>query len=151
MLTVRIYKSKGLVSNLIKWQTNSEYSHASIVVTDNNGISRLYEAREFKGVLSRLAIDQEDYDEFMVKDITRNQELGIIEFLERQIGKKYDYWLILQFVARNQNTRKASGKWICSELVYAALRKVGIELLARTEPVYVSPGLLARSPLLLDV
>jgi hypothetical protein len=65
-----------------------------------------------------------------------------------ELAKDYDYGMVARFVSRRQASRTESDKWFCSELVFAALRKAGIELLRDVEPWAVSPGLLAKSPLL---
>src|SRR5690606_21875536 len=77
-----------------------------------------------------------------------DEVLRLRGFLEKQTGKSYDYRMVFRFITRLQETRKSRGKWFCSELVFAALQQCGIDLLSRTEPWEVSPGLLARSPYL---
>lgn len=163
------YSGKSLISRMIRWQTRSKYSHSAIVV--NN---RLYESLEGVGVKPGRAINFEDIskhndyslDVFYVPCCQR--ELDIMEeFLVRQVGKKYDYTMVVRFETRQQAptpkqngavkkvknklglVRDQSNRWFCSELVYAAFLKVGKELLRETEPWEVSPGLLGRSPYLL--
>jgi hypothetical protein len=139
---IRLYKGKTMISRLIKWQTRGEYSHAALIV---DGV--LYEAKEFKGVLKRKAYDDEDkitYDDFLVS-IEKEKKAPLVEFLEKQLSKKYDYISVLRFITRSQETRKSAGKWFCSEIIFAALKKVGIVLFNLTEPFEVNPDDLKRS------
>ncbi len=148
MVKILLHRGRGAISKLIQWQTRSPYSHASLLF--DNG--QVVEAREFKGVrwLKRPDWEKEEIDVFEV-ETTPEQNSAIWIFVNCQCGKPYDYTMVARFVSRRQETRKSSGKWFCSELVFAAFQKAGIELLARTEPWEVSPGLLAKSPLLKEV
>lgn len=114
----------------------------------------IYEAREFHPVRKWRAVEDPDElskmlgSRFDVFDIPTGpaQDTLILRFLEAQLGKKYDYTMVIRFITREQETRASSGKWFCSELVFAAFLAAGIALLARTEAWEVCPGLLARSP-----
>jgi len=74
-----------------------------------------------------------------------------LKFAMAQVGKAYDFTSVLRFISRRQERRTDSGKWFCSELVFAALQKGGVNVLERIQPWAVSPGMLACSPLLLPV
>jgi uncharacterized protein YycO len=143
-IEVRLYRGRGLISRLIRWQTRGRYDHASIVV---DGV--LYEALQGRGVVqSRAVLDCRRHDRFHTwVDEERLAELQ--NFLTAQVGKPYDWTMVLRFISRRQESRKSKGKWFCSELVFAALNKGGCNLFKRTEPWEVSPGLIARSPCLL--
>lgn len=147
-MLIALHRAPGLVGTLIRWQTRGEYSHASIVMPNGSVI----ESREGKGVrqLKHLApVKGEVIDLFEVTPaLTADQHLQIAEFLRAQLGKPYDWTMVARFVSRRQESRSTSGKWFCSELVYAALQQADINLFRATEPWEVSPGLLARSPLL---
>ncbi len=150
-MQIALHKGSGWISRLIQWQTRSPYSHASILT----GFGDVFEAREFQGVLKtarrnwRLpAGESVDIFGVEINGNRRQRERQIIRFLHRQLDKPYDYRMVLRFISRRSQDRRTVGKWFCSELVYAAFQKAGINLLARTEPWEVSPGLLARSPLL---
>lgn len=147
-LVVALHRGTGLISRAIQWQTRSHYSHASVMCRNGCGI----EAREGKGVrvtadwLKFKALD-EQVDLFTVK-VTEAQADSIEAFLLDQVGKKYDWTMVARFITRRQAARDESGKWFCSELVFAAFQQAGVELLRDTQPWEVSPGLLGRSPLL---
>lgn len=143
-MKILLFKNTGLFGKLIGWQTRSEYCHAAIQIGDT-----VYESMATKGVrkidiTNRLG----DFDIFTViaNDV---QEQSAKDFLEAQIGKKYDWGSVIRFVSRKQIHREQAGVWFCSELVFAALQSAGIELLLRIEPWAVSPGMLRLSPLLI--
>jgi len=149
-LRVVLFRGKGLLSRLIKWQTRGEFSHAAIANGDV-----LYEAREGAGVRAMLWDAEEkkrhDYEEYDVPVANAEQYHDVMRFLQKQLAKPYDYSSVLRFVSRRQASRKSSGKWFCSELVFAALRKGGIELFKNIEPWAVSPQMLSYSPVLSSV
>lgn len=148
-MLIALHKGKGFIGRCIQWQTRSVYSHASIVFDELGG--EVVESREFKGVRWLSALEPgEDADLYRV-ELTADQAQTIRAFLFAQLGKPYDYTMVLRFISRRQASRKESGKWFCSELVFAAFQKSGINLLSRVEPWAVSPGLLALSPLLKKV
>lgn len=110
------------------------------------------EAVEGVGVRAQFGI-HDDYhgievDVFDVKGVTAEGVKAARDFAFAQIGKRYDYTMVARFVTRRQESRKSSGKWFCSELVFASVCKAGLDLFRATEPWEVSPGLLARSPFL---
>jgi uncharacterized protein YycO len=144
-MRVVLFRSRSFISRLIRWQTRSQYSHAA-VLTDEGA---LVESVEGKGVISTANWQKPaEADVFLVWPMSTDQANTGVGFLSAQIGKPYDWLMVLRFVTRRQASRRSSGKWFCSELVFAAFQKAGIELLRDTEPWEVSPGLLARSPLL---
>lgn len=149
-LTIALHLGRGLLSRLIRWQTRSPYSHASLLLPDGLCI----EAREGIGVraLPGLHVPAgELVDLFRVEGVTPAQVEAIAEFARRQLGKPYDYTMVARFITRRQESRASQGKWFCSELVFAACQQAGLRLLRDTDPWEVSPGLLARSPLLVPV
>lgn len=145
-LTICLHSSNSLVSRLIRWQTRSGYSHASFEFPDG----MVMESREWKGVRMLTAHEQADgetIDRFTVY-ATPFQAAKVRAFCFDQLGKPYDWTMVARFVTRRQESRASSGKWFCSELVFAACLHAGIVLLRDTQPWEVSPGLLARSPFL---
>jgi uncharacterized protein YycO len=143
---VALHRSAGWIGRLIRWQTRSDYSHASILFYGLGVI----ESREFHGVRRLPALEAgpgEVIDTFSVT-LTPTQAAEIRDFALRQVGKPYDYTMVARFITRRQESRSTSGKWFCSELVFAAFQKAGVSLLRDTQPWEVSPGLLAKSPLL---
>jgi uncharacterized protein YycO len=151
-MLIALHKGKSVVSRLIRWQTRSEYSHASLLLEDGCVIeSREGSFRTGPGGVRKLSSmpANETVDLFRVEAPVDWPTM--LTWLNGQIGKPYDWTMVARFISRRQASRKESGKWFCSELVFAALQKGGVNLLARCEPWEVSPGLLAKSPLLLKL
>lgn len=140
---VYLYRNRGLLGSPIRWQTRSPYSHASI-----NSAGLIYEARTHSGVRVRMPDNSEDAADRYAITVNDVNAIRMDVWLQAQVGKPYDFTMVLRFLTRRQESRRSCGKWFCSELVYAAFHHIGIDLLANTEPWEVSPGLLGRSPLL---
>ena len=79
-------------------------------------------------------------------DLTIEQRWTIQDVLIQQIGKPYDHAGILGFLAAARTENPA--RWFCSELILAAYKRAGTDLLKRVSAWNVSPGLLACSQLL---
>jgi uncharacterized protein YycO len=146
-MQIALFKNTSVVSSTIRKYTRSPYSHCALILDDG----RVIEAREFKGVrvLASLndAMDKGSIADIYDFDATPEQILEIQEFLTQQIGKEYDYLMIVGFVVRaSREGRKSTNRWFCSELVYAALEKANIILLNNIKPWEVSPGILSYSP-----
>ena len=144
-LQVALFKhNTGFIRRLIRWQTDSPYSHAALLFND----TWLFEA-DFWGVAESRITDFRNIDIFDVEGITEEQKAVVYDFAKSQEGKKYDFWGVLRFISRDKLPE--NDKWFCSELVFAAMKAAEIELLERVEAWQVSPGMLARSPILSKV
>ena len=145
-MLIALHRGTGFIARAIRWQTRSVYSHASVLLEESEMV---IEAREFQGVRvvmwNDVVASGEVVDLFRVRDISAEQEKVVREFLWEQMGKGYDYTMVARFVSRRQEERASSGKWFCSELVFAALAKAGVKLLERIEAWEVSPGVLRLS------
>lgn len=143
-MKICLHRGRGFISRIIRWQTRGPYSHASILLDDG----RVLESREFKGVriLDKLSPARgESIDIFEITAPLPN-EAAAIQWALKQVGKKYDYHSIIRFVTRQQQDRTDSGKWFCSEYVFATIAKAGLRLLSRIEPWAVDPNRLSTSP-----
>jgi uncharacterized protein YycO len=145
MLRIGLHRSSGLVSRLIKWQTRSDYSHASLVLEDDS----ILESMQGKGVVMNRKLHEagERIDLFTVHALASVHQ-DALQFAKDQLGKGYDYTMVARFISRRGANRSASGKWFCSELVFAAFKESGLPLLRDTESWEVSPELLSKSPYL---
>lgn len=147
---IHLHRGTSLISRSIRWLNRSEYSHASITMPDG----RHLESREGKGVICHPAFTltnkTEEVDRFtFVRPLTANQIKRLDAFLSAQVGKPYDWPMVLGFISRAEEEGTAStGKWFCSELVFAGSRHAGRTLLLRIEPWEVNPGHISLSPLL---
>jgi len=148
-MKIALYKGTGWLSKAILFMSRGGYSHAAMVL--NNG--SIIEAFAPGGVRTRTGVGDGIYANTYVDvfDVNTSVEQDIIiqEFLEKQIGKGYDYLAILGFVFHTTHEGRIQyGRWICSELVFAAFQKAGINLLERVECWKVSPTILSYSPFL---
>jgi hypothetical protein len=157
---VRDPASKEVQIKKVKYQAGG-YSHAAIIVHRPDEKPYIVEAIEGKGVVKALVEDREvgkkEEVDIYACPMSIKQENILIEFLDKQVGKKYDWRMVIRFVPllidltpwwanrRESQKRKSMGKWFCSELVFAAIAKAGIPLFKLTEPWEVSPNMLSKS------
>lgn len=139
---ILLFKGRGFISTMIRWQTRSHYSHAALLLRDG---STIIEAWQGEGVRKKQIGDWNDVDTFHV-DVSDQVWDAVIAFAEAQIGKPYDYVQVLRFVSRRKPVD--DGKWFCSELAFEAFRWNGVKLLDRVPGSAVSPAMLSWSPLL---
>lgn len=139
---ILLFRGRGITSSLIRWQTRGAYSHAAILMRDG----RIVESWQGDGVRVKTLKDWKDIDCFEVPGLTSEDWDHVIGFCLDKVGEGYDYSGILRFISRRKTGTNES--WFCSELVYAALRYVGINLFRDVSADEVSPGLLAISPLI---
>ena len=145
---IALYKGTSALSRLIRWRTWSDYSHAAWVFPDHSVIEAWKGGvTHAPGILAGHAADTEVH--LFALDLTIEQRWAIQDFLIRQIGKPYDYAGILGFLAAAKTENP--NRWFCSELIFAACKRAGIDLLKRVPACKVSPGLIALSPALNDV
>lgn len=147
-MRVGLYRSRGFVSWAIRFQTRGQYSHAALLLDDRQAIEAWHKGGVQKGAMGHLQAAKTQID---VYEITGDFDKALaLEFAEAQVGKPYDFKMVGGFVSRrSREGRRSTGKWFCSELVYATLEKAGLRLFNRTQAWEVSPDLLKRSPYLL--
>lgn len=143
--TVLLFRGRGILSSLIRWQTRSAYSHAALHL----GSGRIIESWQGAGVRVASLNDWSNVTQFRVRGMTGEQWKRALRFADYEIGAGYDYLGVIRFVSRRR--LPLNERWFCSELVFAALEAAGVRLLERTEAAEVSPGMLALSPLLEEV
>ena len=145
-----LFRGRGVVSSLIRWQTRSAYSHAALLDVEG----RVIEAKEGRGVIRRpaewvyaeAAESGVEIEAYGVRGATGIVWWEALEFAASQLGVGYDYLAIARFISRRKHRNR--NRWFCSELVFASLAYGGIRLLERIDDSEVSPGLLAISPLM---
>jgi uncharacterized protein YycO len=146
-MKIAFYKGHTIIDKIILFFSRGGYNHVSIVLDDG----RIIEAYPFKGVRVRNDIFESMHPKTAI-DIfevytTPEQDEIIKDFLMNQIGKKYDYHSVFGFVFyTTEEGRRQSGRWMCSELVFAAFKQVGINLLERVDAWKVSPTILSFNP-----
>lgn len=147
-IKIALYKGTGWISNAIMWISRGGYSHVAMVLNDDSIIEAWAGGvRKRKNILDQMDINT-IVDVFEI-NTTPDQDIIIKDFLEKQIGKGYDYLAILGFILHTSHQGRIQyGRWICSELVFAAFQKIDINLLDRVECWKVSPTILSYSTLL---
>ena len=131
-------------SALIRWFTQSRFSHVDVVLPDG----RLLGARLWGGVRIRPP----DY----IKRLARVERVEVdlwgtqkaLAFCTSQIGAGYDWRAILAFVTGvRKKSWRTPGAWFCSELAARVLEIAG-DFKFGVETVHISPGALylATSP-----
>ena len=138
---ILLFRGRGIVSNLIRWQSRGQYSHAAILMPDG----QIVESWQGAGVRVKTLSDWDDIDAFTIPGMPDAAWDDAIGFALDQVGKGYDYVGVARFITRQKGYPDLK-KWFCSELVFAALEWVGWAPFDRIEPWAVSPGLLLVSP-----
>lgn len=131
---VLLYRGRGLVSSLIRWQTRSPYTHAAILMPDG----RVIESREGKGVQIVEAPKVGEAEAYRVIGMTPERWRHAIVKAQHELGSGYDWKGVLQFVSRREGGD--AHRWFCSEFVYHVLHVSGVTLLERTRAELISPG-----------
>jgi len=144
-------KGKSLDSRAIRFrQWGFPYTHIAYIVSlkDRNDpiVIEAWRKGVRYGKFSEVHTPGTEFAVYSI-EVTKEQRDEIRYFLQRQIGKPYDWLGILGFVFFNPNL-ESKNRWFCSELVFTAFKQAGVELLKNTHPSEVSPCLLLKSPLL---
>jgi uncharacterized protein YycO len=143
---ILLFRGRGVVSSLIRWQSRGPYSHAAILLPSG----QIVESWQGAGVRVKTLTDWSDITAFTVPGMTEDEWDRAIRFCLVQVGKPYDYLAVARFLTRQRGVGDHES-WFCSELIFEALRLVGKPLFHRIEPWAVSPNMLAISPLLQPV
>ena len=153
MAKAYVLASKGisLTSRLIRWwQWGFPYTHIAYCsdLADPNDpvVMEAWWDGVRKGWFSEVHTPGTEFAVFSV-EVSKSQKVQIERFLSSQTGRKYDWLGILGFPLRNWKL-ESKKRWFCSELVFTAFQKAGVELLKNTHPSEVSPRLFLKSPLL---
>jgi len=148
-----VLASKGisLTSRLIRWwQWGFPYTHIAYCLDLSDPNDPIVVEAWWNGVrhgkFSEVHTPGTEFAVYSVQ-VTGKQKEKIEEFLQRQLGKPYDWLGILGFPLRSLKLERKD-RWFCSELVFTAFKQAGVALLKNTHPSEVSPRLFLKSPLL---
>jgi uncharacterized protein YycO len=138
-MKILLFRGRGLVSSLIRFQTWSKYSHVATMLDDGS----IIEAWPGVGVHRMLKLPHGASGiDFFEPLITSHERNTITRFLIAQIGKPYDWRGVFQFVLREHV--HTHNRWFCSDLVAAAFNFVDVPLL--NLPYYkISPAMVSYS------
>ena len=138
-----LFRGRGIISALIRWQSRSPYSHAALLMPDG----RIIESWQGAGVRVKSVTDWTDIEVYDVEGMGSFEWELALDFALELVGLGYDYKAVARFISRRPAADNE--RWFCSELVFAALESAGVDLLARISAAAVSPGMLALSPRLI--
>jgi hypothetical protein len=142
-----------IISPLIEWFTDSEYTHVGLAVTSD----LIYEIDVTKDLAIR-PIKHENFDVFRYREgLTDWQKVEMRSYALKKArdNKGYDWLRIIAFALeklfRMPFVFDEVNHVICSEIVDNIYNHVGIDLLPGRKDGHVSPAQLATSPLLIKV
>jgi hypothetical protein len=157
---VLMFKGKYRSSFLIKWLTKSSYSHAGIAVWWNERLMIMEAVMSGVRVapLSRNVYQHKDNVEWFSckKEISEEDRLKMIIFAQEELGKSYARWKAVLFGVKvlfkrdlsEKDELRMENKLFCSQYVAQIYNSIGLDLKKNREDRFMSPGDLARSPLL---
>jgi hypothetical protein len=157
---VIMYKGKSIFPKLIRWLTKSPYSHAGIAVWWNERLMVMEAV--MKGVrvvpLSRNIYQHKGNVEWVSckKEISEEDRLRMIVFAQEELGKSYGRWKAVLFGLKvlfkrdlsKKDELRMENKLFCSQYVAQTYNSIGLDLKKNREDRFMSPGDIARSPLL---
>ncbi len=147
-MAIRIaqYKGSSIISRVIKFISWGAYSHTGIILGDGL-IVEAWQGSNSVRVIKSLSDGHKPGTPVDIYSVRMGveQERLFTEYVEAQIGKKYDYWGIWGFLRRKDLQRGES--WFCSELFAAGCEKAGVSLLNNLLPSQTSPSMITRSPI----
>lgn len=119
-------KNKGLLSRIVKWFTDSEYSHVALVLDEKH----LYHTNYNTNLkITHMIYPRNSYDVYRV--IGEYDKDKLQEFIYNNINNKYDFMDIVKIIFRI-NTDDKDNEYICSELVRRAYEYAGLKLVDDT-------------------
>lgn len=122
-MKIALYAGKSLVSRLIRWRTRSLYSHAALLMDDGTTIAAWHRGGvRWHANLSVGHTPGTRVDLFEVSMSDRQAE-HIARFCAGEIGLDFDLCGALRL--RRANSAHPH-KWVCAELIFAALRLAGV-------------------------
>ena len=112
-----------LIEQAIKIWTRSKYFHVEMIIKDvwvstNPTAGAVY--------MNKLQPLNDNYDYFDV-EVDGRRINKVMDFLNAQVGKKYDYWGLFFSTVFTMNVEDRN-KWFCSELVAEALNVFGFKV-----------------------
>ena len=138
MIRVAAYKGKSWVSKAIKWQTWGNYSHIGIILPDGK-IVEAWQGTNNVRIINHLGDGHAKGTEVDIYHVpmTDEQEHKFTQEALSCVGKKYDYWGIVGFLARKHYAN--DDKFFCSELFAHCCKVAGTPYFRFVEPYKVSP------------
>ena len=169
---VLLCKGNGIIPSLIKWGTESVYSHVAVIASAKLGL--IVEAIPQGGVRAiSIKNYKTPYDLYRVKDSSSYNLSEVVAYLVRMLAKEYDFRSTIKlgwkYFLRNlgfvrlaahkvAGQKKAADRfqedqdYFCSELCYRAFKAGGLDIVPQIgDAETTSPGDIARSPLIVKI
>jgi len=116
MIQIAFYKGEGTyIDRLIRWGTNTPYSHVELIGPDGKGWS----ASPREGIVRKKEIDWESGHWDIITVDWKDLEI-VSQDVEAHMGKRYDYRSIISNHVFSL-IRSNPDRWFCSELIACAL------------------------------
>jgi uncharacterized protein YycO len=142
---IRFVTEEGFISSAIRGFTNSQWSHAEIVLPDGSYLGALADGVRIRPADYCKTTNERRYAVPVESDALAQ----MMAFAHEQVGKPYDLFDIAG-LATHRNWHEDSA-WICSELVAATAEAGGLFML-NVDPEFVyhiTPEMLHLSPMLI--
>ena len=133
-----------LINSAIKWRTRSKYYHCEIIINNEWISSNPEVGAVYRNKLKSL---KANYD-YITISVDGRRDKKVQNFIDAQIGKKYD-WVGILFSQAIDIHVDDKNEWFCSEIVSYILKLYGVDL--QKECNQYSPGGLHRSIKSLDL
>jgi hypothetical protein len=151
---VLMFKGRYLHSSIIRWLMGSPYSHAGIAVWWNRRLMVMEAVGRGVGILPlsrKIGSYRGDVEWFCSK-----KEIPMILFAQEELGKSYARWREILFGWKilfrrdlsEKDELRRENKLYCSQYVAQIYNSIGLDLKKNREDRFMSPGDIARSPLL---
>lgn len=138
----KIHKNSTLFGKTIAKFTKSDFYHVEIII-NNMWISSDAPMGVTIQELKELKHDHWEYYNFGEVTILEKDYITIMEFINKQRGKKYDY-IGIAFSQTIPLTLHSQNKLFCSEFVTKVLQLLLIQEVLDLQPNLVSPAKLAK-------
>lgn len=136
-MKIAFYKGKGTISDrVIRWWTTGDYSHVEITFSD--GVSFSSSGRDKGTRFKKIDFNTDKWDMFQYVGYINDSHESVLgtnirKWCEAQLGKKYNYRGLLQFVWGA--AQSSEHKWYCSQICARALERIRLV----SAPERVSP------------
>ena len=156
-IDILLFKGNGWVSKIIKWKTQSAYSHAGLIAWWGERLMVLeavgsgvratpisYNLNKYEGGI--------DYYR-CTEDISESTRKSMLAFAQKQLGKEYDFKRLIGFFIKlmlnkplqQRESVKVPSTFFCSEYVAEIYEQVGCDLVPERSSQYTSPDKIACS------
>jgi len=136
MITIFFALNHTIESKLIRFSTNSDYSHCGFVdKTKNTVIDSTIEYGVSEYPISKIILK---YDKIVFVDLTCISYTAI-NYARQQLGKKFDWTAIIGINMFRRNWHEED-RWFCSELITWACNRAFVNFVTKNNVLRVTPN-----------